>query len=74
MKPTEDFEGCGSFDNNIQEFIEKELLALNDMFNSLYNDNKSDEKSQIKAWLTGCLIKTLKEQVELSEPLIELKN
>lgn len=74
MKPIEDFEGCGSFDNNIQVSVEKELLALNDMFTSLYNDKKSDEKSQIKAWLSACLIKTLKEQVELSEPLIDLKN
>ena len=74
MTLLENFEGCGSFNNDIQEFVKEELLKLNDMFKSLYYDNKSEGNSQIKAWLTACLIKTLKEQVELSEPLIELKN
>jgi hypothetical protein len=72
MKPIENYEGCGSFDNSIQKFVDKELLALYDLFKSLCNNKKSDEKSQIKAWLVACLIKTLKEQVELSEPLIDL--
>ena len=71
MTPFEKFEGCGSFNSDIQKFVKKELQTLNDLFKSLYNDNKSDKKSQIKAWLTACLIKTLKEQVELSKPLIE---
>ena len=72
MRPIENFEGCGSFNSDIQESVKKELFTLNDLFKSFYNDNKSDEKSQIKAWLTACLIKTLKGQVELSEPLMEL--
>ena len=71
MKAIENFEGCGSFDNNIKEFIEKELLDLYDLFKSFYT-NKSDKKNQIKAWLTACLIKTLKEQVKLSKPQIKI--
>ena len=71
MKAIENFEGCGSFDNNIKEFIEKELLDLYDLFKSFYT-NKSDKKNQIKAWLTVCLIKTLKEQVKLSKPQIKI--
>ncbi len=72
MRPMENFEGCGSFDNTIQRFVEKELLTLNNLFKSLYKDKESDQKKLLKAWLIACLIKTLKEQVELSEPLIDL--
>jgi len=71
MCPIENFEGCGSSNSVIQAFVEKELLILIDLFKSLFYDNKASEQSQIKAWLTLCLIKTLKEQVDLSEPLIE---
>ncbi len=74
MSATKNFEGCGSFNNTIQEFIQKELITLYNLFRSLYVDHKTDEKSQIRAWLTVCLIKTLKEQAELSEPLIEFKD
>lgn len=70
MEPVENFEGCGSFDGNIQECIKKQLPVLNELFKSFYYN--PDDKSQVKAWLTACLMKTLKEQVELSEPLIEL--
>lgn len=74
MKPIDNFEGCGSFNNEIRKFVKKELLTLNDLFDSHYNGNNSGEKSQIKAWLTACLIKTLKEQVDLSEPEIKFDN
>ena len=71
MRSIDNLEGCGSFNNAIREFVEKELHTLFDLFKSLYYDHKHDENSQIKAWLTVCLMKTLKEQVALSEPLIE---
>ncbi len=73
MRPIEKHEGCGSFNNNIQRFIEKELSALNNLLKSLYNDKEPDEKQLIKAWLVACLIKTLKEQVELSKPGIDVE-
>jgi len=72
MKPVENFEGCGSFNGDIREFIERELLVLNGLFKTFYIGDKSDENNRVKAWLTTCLIKTLKEQVEISEPSIEL--
>jgi hypothetical protein len=35
-------------------------------------DNKKPDKDELtKAWLIACLAKTLKEQVNLSKPLIE---
>ncbi len=72
MKPIEKFEGCGSFDKNIKTFIEKELSVLDNLFKFLFlHGNKEPDKNQlIKAWLIACLIKTLKEQVELSKPMI----
>ena len=72
MRSIEDFEGCGSFDNSIKKFVEKKLDALIDLSKSLHEKNGSDQRNQIRIWLLACLIKTLKEQVELSEPLIEL--
>ena len=72
MRSIEDFEGCGSFDNSIKKFVEKKLDALIDLSKSLYEKNGSSQRNQIRIWLLACLIKTLKEQVELSEPLIEL--
>jgi len=74
MRTIEKFEGCGSFDINIKRFIEKELFALNKMFKSMNSDKEPEEKQLIKAWLVACLIKTLKEQVELSKPVIDMEN
>lgn len=74
MRPIKNFEGCGSFNENIREFIKKELKAFNNQFRLLNNGETSDHRNQIKIWLTACLMKTLKEQVELSEPLIDLSN
>jgi hypothetical protein len=71
MMPVENFEGCGSFSRDIREFVEQELIVLYGQFRSLYDAPEPGENELIQAWLTACLIKTLKEQVELSEPLIE---
>ena len=72
VKPTGNFEGCGSYNSDIKEFVEKELLSLNDLFKSLYNNGKSDERDQTRAWLVASLMKTLKKQVETSEPLVRI--
>ncbi len=74
MKPVEKFEGCGSFDNNIKSFIENKFSILNDMLKSLSEAGKSDKSKLTKAWLIACLAKTIKEQVNLSEPIAELVN
>ncbi len=73
MKPVENFEGCGSYNSDIKKFIQKEILVLNDLFKSYNKDNKSDKRNLIKSWLIACLMKTLKEQIEKPEPIIEFE-
>lgn len=68
------FEGCGSFNDSIKIYIKKELLILDNMFTSLTKAAKSDKDQLIRIWLIACLQKTLKEQVNLSKPIINIKN
>lgn len=72
MKPIEEFVGCGSFDNNIKSYIENKFSILNDMIISINEAGKSDKNKLTKVWLLACLAKTIKEQVNLMEPLAEL--
>jgi len=72
MKPIEIFEGCGSFNKNIREFVDKKLITLKELSKSICEGHNSDEKASIKVWLLACLMKTLKEQVNLSGPSIEI--
>ena len=76
MKPVKEneFEGCGSFDIKIKSFIENEFSILNDMVKTLTYNNKLDKNELTKAWLIVCLAKTLKEQVHISESIVELVN
>ncbi|UCH14625.1 MAG: hypothetical protein JSV22_01360 [Bacteroidales bacterium] len=72
MKPVEKYEGCGSFNKSIKTYIEKEFSILNKMIDSHIAAGKSDKNELVKAWLIACLAKTLKEQVNMKEPLVEL--
>ena len=72
MKPVEEFEGCGSFNKNIKTYIEKEFSILYKMIDSYVSAGKSNKNELVKIWLIACLAKTLKEQVNLSEPIVEL--
>jgi len=74
MKPVEEFEGCDSFDNNIKSYIENKFSILNDMIKSITEAGKQDKNKLTKVWLIACLAKTIKEQVNLSEPIVELVN
>jgi hypothetical protein len=74
MKPVRELEGCGSFDRNTKAYIEKEFLILNDKLKSLIIAGKSDKNELIKAWLIACLAKTIKEDINLSGPIIDLEN
>jgi hypothetical protein len=71
MKPVKEmeFEGCGSYDNTIKTYLEKEFIALNDMLKSLAGIEKKDNSELIKVWLVACLLKTIKENVNLSLPI-----
>jgi len=74
MKPVrdKDFEGCGSCNDNIKACLEKEFLALNDRLKILIISGRSDKNELIRAWLMACLAKTIKENVKISIPVIDL--
>jgi hypothetical protein len=74
MKPVKEFEGCGSYDNNTKAYIEKEFSILNDMLKTFIGTGKSDKIKLIRIWLIACLAKTIKEDVNLSNPIIDLVN
>lgn len=66
MKPVKNFEGCGTFNATIRSWIKKELSSLRAILQFLIDGSQSDKNELIKAWLLTCLIKTIKEQVHLS--------
>jgi len=69
MKPVEAFAGCGSYNQDIKNFLKKEISELNKNLDSYFNlKNRSNKNEQVKVWLIACLIKTLKEQVGLKTP------
>lgn len=76
MKAVEEkeFEGCGSYNASIKNYLEKEFLGLNDTLESLKIDNGSNKNDLIKIWLLACLAKTLKENLQISRPIIDIEN
>jgi hypothetical protein len=72
MKPVEAFEGCGSFNDGIRLFLEKEFSLLNKQLQSYMGKDRPDRNEMIRVWLTACLAKTIKEQVHLTEPVVDL--
>jgi hypothetical protein len=71
MEAIDNFEGCGSFNSEIKNYVEQQFLMLCD--NLKPNANNNPEKNeQIKIWLIASLAKTLKEQVRLKLSLPEL--
>jgi hypothetical protein len=76
LKPVKDkeFEGCGSCNDNIKTYLEKEFKVLNDKLKSLILTGKSDKNELIRTWLIACLAKTIKENINLSISIIDLVN
>jgi hypothetical protein len=76
MKAVEEreFEGCGSYNTDIKACLEKEFLNLNDTLNSLKDKNGQNKNDLIKAWLVACLAKTIKENINISIPIIGIEN
>ncbi|MCY1720014.1 hypothetical protein OU798_06650 [Prolixibacteraceae bacterium Z1-6] len=72
LQALDNFEGCGTCNAFIKEFVEQELQVLNGLLKSFTNKNLTDKKSWTQGWLFACLVKTLKEQTGLSEPVIEI--
>jgi len=76
MKAVEEkeFEGCGSYNTDIKACLEKEFLDLNDTLKSLRNKSRQNKNDLIKAWLIACLAKTIKENINISIPIIDIEN
>jgi hypothetical protein len=74
MKAVEkkEFEGCGSYNNNIKEYLIKEFIDLNNTIKSLKINSKSNRNDLIKTWLIACLAKTIKENINLSLPITDI--
>jgi hypothetical protein len=65
MKPVDQFEGCGSYNPEIRNYIQKEVTELSRLSESLSCNARFDRENALKHWLISCLIKTLKEQASL---------
>ena len=76
MKVVEEreFEGCGSNNNEIRACLEKEFLDLNDTLKSLRNKRGKNKNDLIRAWLNACLAKTIKENINISTPIIDIES
>jgi hypothetical protein len=73
MKPAEEFEGCGSFNDNIKEEVIRHISYMNKYLTKWIKDKKVPTKTRLyKIWLSSCLVKTLKAQVHLTNPIIKL--
>ena len=64
------FEGCGSYNIEIKVYLENEFLTINNELRSLKSQKPLDREHLIKAWLTACLAKTIKENINISVPII----
>jgi hypothetical protein len=69
MKPVESFEGCGSYNEEIKDYIKEEISEIHNMIDSWKTGKLSDKKDKVKRWLFACMAKTLKEQVGFSMPI-----
>ena len=76
MKAIEDkrFEGCGSYNTEIKAYLEKEFLDLNNILKSFQVKNELSKNDLIRTWLFLCLIKTIKENIEISIPIIGIED
>jgi hypothetical protein len=74
LEAVKDFHGCGTTNSEIKSSISKKFKKLctwlkEDMPNA---DSKLGEKDSIKVWLVACLAKTIKEQIQLLDPIPDL--
>jgi len=70
LKPLKSFQGCGSFNSEIRIIIELEFSRLNELLNSMLPALQTETNAMFKAWLISCLMKTMKEQVGLTQAIV----
>ena len=71
LKPVEEeyFEGCGSYNNGVKDYLYKEFRELNAAIPEKYLVNNDS----IRAWLIACLAKTIKANVQITMPINRLE-
>jgi hypothetical protein len=69
LEPADGFEGCGSHNAQIRTVAGQEFLGLNDLLKSIFTAPHPSKDDLMKAWLTACLAKTIKEQVKLKDQI-----
>lgn len=69
-----EFDGCGTYNTNLKAYLEKEVIDLNDTLRSLKINSSSNKNTLIKVWLTACLAKTIKENINISMSIIGIEN
>lgn len=67
LKPTKTFEGCGSYNLDIKQYVEREFSVLNDLVKSISSATQPGKPAFLKAWLYACFAKTLKEQIGVTQ-------
>jgi len=68
-QPVENFEGCGSYNQEIKNQIEKEFKLINDQLESFDPGNEKNLDQFARLWLISCLAKTIKEQTGLKKTI-----
>ena len=72
MQAVDDFKGCGTFTPEIRDFVASEFSVLCVYIKTNANRDNLNPEANTRLWLTACLAKTLKEQVQLDEHLPRL--
>ena len=69
MRPVDNFEGCGTCNNNIKKSIRAELTKINIWLLSRMEAGIAghDQEELTRIWLFACLAKTIKEQAGLTD-------
>lgn len=68
------FEGCGSFNPEIKEYLEEEFSDINNTLKSFQINKDLSKNDLIKTWLIICLAKTIKENIKLSIAINGIEN
>jgi hypothetical protein len=73
-EPVRPFDGCGTYNPEIESFISKEFSKLCEWLkaDTPNADLGLGEKQPIRVWLVACLAKTMKAHVHLADPLPKL--
>jgi hypothetical protein len=72
MRPIDNFEGCGTFNTEIKEYVKDQFQTLCDHLRSNLKKKKQINDEQVKIWLIACFAKTLKEQIKLTQSIPKL--